>query len=194
MEKDPTVEKWSVLIVDDEVDNLGVPEGILSFSGATVKTAVNASDGLKLLEDWLPTFVLLDLAMPNMDGWQMHKLLRKNERTKDLAVIALTAHAMLGDKQRVLDAGFDGYISKPIDIDRFVGEIKEWLGRREAQRAASEKPADAATESAESAAEKSPAPEQSSEKPAPSSPPSSAEGRVAVTHKVLDTKQMNTDT
>ena len=197
MEKDPAAKDWNVLIIDDEVDNLGVPEGILTFNGATVKTAVNAQDGLKLLEDWLPTFVLLDLAMPNMDGWEMHKLLRKDTRTKDLAVIALTAHAMIGDKERVLAAGFDGYISKPIDIEKFIAEIKRWLSKRDIPPASTEQPADGTIKAAEKRPEPASAPSEAppskpaSPAPAPTST-SPIESKVDVSSKVLNGK-MSTD-
>lgn len=189
MEKDPAAKDWSVLIIDDEVDNLGVPEGILTFNGATVKTAANAQDGLKLLQDWLPTFVLLDLAMPNMDGWEMHKLLRKDERTKDLAVIALTAHAMIGDKERVLAAGFDGYISKPIDIEKFIAEIKRWLSKRETAPTVTEKPAEVTTKSAEKSVEPASAsPDASASKPASPAAASPVESRMNISPKVLNGK------
>jgi CheY-like chemotaxis protein len=119
---------WTVLIVDDEPDNIGVPEEILSFAGATVYTAEDGIQGLKVLETVTPTFVLLDLSMPNMDGWEMLKQVRANPRLKDVPVIALTAHAMRGDKERVFDAGFNGYISKPFFMDTFWEEINRCIG------------------------------------------------------------------
>ncbi len=118
---------WTVLIVDDEPDNLSVAEKVLSFRGATVHTAINGEEGLKALEQITPTFVLMDLSMPRMDGWEMHKKMRENPLTAQIPVIALTAHAMEGDKDRVMAAGFTGYIAKPFRLGTFFIEIEKCL-------------------------------------------------------------------
>ncbi len=115
--------KWTVLIVDDEPDNREIAQTVLSFGGVTTHTAVHGADGLKLLEDISPTFILLDLSMPVMDGWEMLKLVRANPKTQNIPVIALTAHAMTGDRERVFEAGFDGYIAKPFRIGSFMPEL-----------------------------------------------------------------------
>ena len=80
-------------------------------------------EGLKVLAHVTPTLILLDLSMPQMDGWEMIKRVRANPKTAHVPVIALTAHAMRGDKERVLAAGFDGYIPKPFLLDTFMCEI-----------------------------------------------------------------------
>ena len=118
---DPT--QWTVLIVDDEPDNREIAQTLLSFSGVKVHTAVHGADGLKLLEDISATFILLDLSMPIMDGWEMFKAVRANPKTQNVPVIALTAHAMAGDRERVFEAGFDGYIAKPFRIGNFMPEL-----------------------------------------------------------------------
>jgi len=110
------LKNWVVLIVDDEFDNLIVASIALKHQGALVHTIDNAEEGLALITTTHPTFILLDLSMPKMDGWEMHRLIRQNPDTASIPVIALTAHAMDGDEARVLAAGFDGYISKPFDI------------------------------------------------------------------------------
>jgi len=120
---------WTVLIVDDEQDNLGVAEKILAFYGARVHTAKNGLEGMKVLETVTPTLILLDLSMPQMDGWQMLKALREDSRNTNVPVIALTAHAMPGDRERVLEAGFDDYITKPFRLMSFVSDIKQSLQR-----------------------------------------------------------------
>ena len=121
--------KWTVLIVDDEPDNREIAQTLLSFSGVKVHTAVHGADGLKLLENISPTFVLLDLSMPVMDGWEMLTLVRANLKTQNIPVIALTAHAMAGDRERVFEAGFDGYIAKPFRIGNFMPELISCLGK-----------------------------------------------------------------
>lgn len=88
--------QWTVLVVDDEPDNREIAQTVLSFGGVKVHTAVNGADGIKLLETLSPTFVLLDLSMPVMDGWEMLKLVRANPKTQNIPIIALTAHAMGG--------------------------------------------------------------------------------------------------
>jgi CheY-like chemotaxis protein len=123
--KDPEISNWTVLIVDDEPDNIGVAQKILTFYGATVHTAVNGAEGLKVLKTVTPTFILLDISMPVMDGWEMLKHLRADERIARLPVIAVTAFAMTGDRERILEAGFNGYISKPFSLLTFVDNIKD---------------------------------------------------------------------
>ncbi len=122
------VGSWIILIVDDEPDNVTIAEKIFTHYGASVYKAVNGIEGLHVLESVMPSFILLDLSMPKMDGWEMHKKIRENPRTQVIPVIALTAHAMDGDKERVLLAGFDGYIAKPFRYAHFLTEIKRCLG------------------------------------------------------------------
>ncbi len=117
--------QWMVLIVDDEPDNRTIAQTVLSFNGAKAQTAVHGEDGLKILEELTPAFILLDLSMPVMDGWEMLKKIRENVKTQQIPVIALTAHAMAGDRDRVIEAGFDGYIAKPFRLGSFMAELRE---------------------------------------------------------------------
>ncbi len=120
---------WTVLVVDDEPDNLAIPAEILSFFGATVHTAQNGRESLEVLERVTPTFMLLDLSMPELDGWETLKRVRANPRVSDMPVIALTAHGMHGDKERGLKAGFNGYIIKPFFLNTFWEEIERCIGQ-----------------------------------------------------------------
>jgi CheY-like chemotaxis protein len=117
------ISKWTVLIVDDEPDNLVIAEKVLKFGGATVHTARNGQEGMEVVEKATLSFILLDLSMPVMDGWDMIKQVKANPATQHLPVIALTAHAMSGDRERVMQAGFDGYIAKPFRLSTFMSEI-----------------------------------------------------------------------
>ena len=121
------VANWTVLIVDDEPDNRVVPQELLKFYGAKVFSAENGREGLKSLAEMMPTFILLDLSMPEMDGWEMLKQIRADPRLAHLPVIALTAHAMAGDMERVFEAGFNGYIAKPYLLDTFWVELERCL-------------------------------------------------------------------
>lgn len=121
------IKDWTVLIVDDEPDNLCVAQKVFAFYGADVHIAENGQQGLTVLENIEPTFALLDLSMPEMDGWEMHATMKADSRWATIPVIALTAHVMEGDKERVLEAGFDGYIPKPFRIASLLEDIKAIL-------------------------------------------------------------------
>jgi len=121
------LDDWLVLIVDDQLDNLLVAETALKFHGVKTYRAANGIQALRILEDIQPTLILLDLSMPEMDGWEMFEVLKTRPEMQDIPVIALTAHVMQGDKERVLAAGFTGYISKPFSVAMIVEEIKNIL-------------------------------------------------------------------
>lgn len=115
---------WVVLVVDDTPDNLTVVKTALQFQGAQVRTATNGEDGLEMLKTFRPTVILMDIRMPRMNGWEMLKAVRENPDMNDLPVIAITAYAMDSDREAVMAAGFDGYISKPFDLFTIAGEIE----------------------------------------------------------------------
>ena len=121
---------WNVLIVDDEPDSIGVVEHIFVFHQARVRTATSGPACLELLKQERPTILFLDIQMPKMSGWEVLKQIRQDVSLKDTVVIALTAHAMYGDKERILDAGFDGYFSKPISPLTFVKDVSAILESR----------------------------------------------------------------
>ncbi len=118
---------WKVLIVDDVMDNIAIAKVVLEHKGADVQTAMNGVEGLEIIETFQPNLILLDLSMPEMNGWEMHEKIRDNPETQSIIIIALTAHAMQGDKEKVMDAGFDGYISKPFSVSALVNDIKTIL-------------------------------------------------------------------
>jgi CheY-like chemotaxis protein len=122
------VGSWTILIVDDEPDNVTIAEKIFTHYGALAYKAENGIEGLQVLNAITPTFILLDLSMPKMDGWEMLAKIRDNPVTRQIPVIALTAHVMEGDKERVFAAGFNGYIPKPFRFREFLTEIKDCLG------------------------------------------------------------------
>ena len=117
----------SILLIDDEPDNLEVMKELLLLMGARITTAVNGNDGLQKAIEREFDLIISDLSMPEMSGWELLFRLRKHEETRAIPVIALTAHAMLGDRERALDAGFDNYISKPIDLMNLLTELPEML-------------------------------------------------------------------
>src|SRR5687768_10495238 len=105
------------LVVDHEADNIEVAAEPLELHGMTVRTAENGQLAVDALQDeWLPDLILLDLSMPVMDGWATLRKLKSDERTQSITVLALSAHAIIGDAERAVNAGFDGYMTKPISV------------------------------------------------------------------------------
>jgi CheY-like chemotaxis protein len=114
----------SILVIDDEPDNLELLETALHLiHGATVRVASSADAALAQLDSFTPTMVISDISMPRVDGYQLLLVFRQRPKTKELPIIALTAHAMRGDRDRILEAGFDGYISKPFEVGTIAEQI-----------------------------------------------------------------------
>ncbi|MBZ0315527.1 MAG: response regulator [Anaerolineae bacterium] len=116
---------WTVCIVEDEPDNMTLIAESLEFFGVKVVTAKDGIEGLALLETVTPTLILMDLSMPRMDGWEMHQRLKEHEVWRTIPVIALTAHAMSTDRGKVMQAGFDGYMTKPVNIPTLLRDIQK---------------------------------------------------------------------
>ena len=118
------VSTWQILIVDDEPDNLEVVSETLEFRGAQVKTAPNGKEALEILEAFPANIILTDLSMPVMDGWVLRSHVRSNSKFADIPILALSAHAIAGDKDRAMEAGFDGYLTKPVNIHTLHDDIR----------------------------------------------------------------------
>lgn len=114
---------WDVVIIDDEPDSLEVARYILDFHGANVHTATNGKEGIELVEKVNPRFVISDLSMPQMNGWEFVNALKSAVYTQNVPVIALTAHAMKGDRERAIAAGFHNYLTKPLTAHTFMDEL-----------------------------------------------------------------------
>jgi len=114
---------WDIVVIDDEPDSLEVARYILDFYGASVHTASDGKEGIALLQEVKPRFVISDLSMPEMDGWEFLSALKSTSNTDDIPVIALTAHAMKGDRERALAAGFQSYLTKPLTANTFIDEL-----------------------------------------------------------------------
>jgi CheY-like chemotaxis protein len=112
-----------VLLVDDEPDSLDVAATLLRMSEAEVITAVSGTDGFAKAKEHRPLFIISDLSMPGMDGWELLKAIKRDESVSDIPVIALTAHAMPGDRRKALHAGFSNYLTKPLQPETFVGNL-----------------------------------------------------------------------
>ncbi len=116
-----------ILVIEDNPSNMKLVVKLLQGEGYDVLQATEAETGLSLAKDELPELIILDMQLPDMDGLTALEHLRRYELTKDIKVIALTAFAMDGDREAFMDAGCDGYMSKPISYKEFlqmVGSFK----------------------------------------------------------------------
>ena len=118
---------WRVLIVDDDPDNVGVLELVLGFHNAATRIAASGMECLDMLREEIPTLLLVDIQMPGMTGYELLEQIRANAAWSDLPVVAVTAHAMRGDADRIMRAGFDGYISKPVDVASLIDDLNSIL-------------------------------------------------------------------
>lgn len=117
----------AVLIIDDDQRNIFALRAVLQSRNIIVHTAMDAKEGLrKLANEKEVELVLLDMMMPGMDGYEVLSLIRTDERWRDLPVIAVTAQAMAGDREKCLAAGATEYLSKPIDVDRLLELLKQF--------------------------------------------------------------------
>ena len=118
-----------VLIVEDNSANMTLAVFLLRSVGHTVLSATDAEAGLTLARDEQPNLILMDIQLPGMDGLQATALLRRDDATRAIPVIALTALAMKGDEERIRAAGCDGYIAKPMGHQDFLATIAAQLAR-----------------------------------------------------------------
>ena len=119
----------TILIVEDNPDNMTLVVFLLQSAGHTVLSAVDAEAGLTLARDERPNLILMDIQLPGMDGLEATALLKRDDATRAIPVIALTALAMKGDEERIRAAGCDGYIAKPMDVQDFLATIAAQLAR-----------------------------------------------------------------
>ncbi len=118
---------WDVLVVDDDPMSLMVASMILKHHGASVYTAANGQEGLDMAKSLHPRFIISDLSMPVMDGWTMIGELKRDPSINMSPAIALTAHAMVGDRQKAVAAGFHNYLTKPLTPSTFMKDLVRLL-------------------------------------------------------------------
>lgn len=116
-----------VLIVDDNVANLKLARIVLSLAGYTVETAVDAEQAQAALATFSPRLILMDLQLPGMDGLELTRRIKADTTTRGIIVLAVTAYAMRGDKERAIRAGCDGYLTKPIDTRTLAETVAGYL-------------------------------------------------------------------
>lgn len=119
-----------ILVIDDNPANLDLANYLLRMAGYEVASASDGAAGLQRAKSARFDLVLSDILMPKMDGYELARQFKSDPGLAATPLIAVTALAMRGDRERIVDAGFDGYISKPIDPQQFLGEIRRYLVRR----------------------------------------------------------------
>jgi two-component system cell cycle response regulator DivK len=121
-----------ILIVDDNPQNLKLARVILSAAGFEPRTATDAEEAVRLLDTFAPHLILMDLQLPRMDGLELTRRIKADPARRGVVIIALTAYAMKGDREKALAAGCDDYVSKPIDTEALPRIVAEHLARRAA--------------------------------------------------------------
>ncbi|MDO9596884.1 MAG: response regulator [Azoarcus sp.] len=116
-----------ILIAEDHPHSLELMRYLLQAHGYTVLTAVDGELALTLARHERPDLIVCDLQMPKMNGYEVAFQIKRDERLCHIPLIAVTAFSMIGDREKVLASGFDGYFSKPIEVERFVAELEQYL-------------------------------------------------------------------
>ena len=117
----------SILIVDDNPVNLKLIRILLTGEGYDVHTAGDAEEALRVLQNLRPRIILMDIQLPGIDGLELTRRLKADPLTRDIRILGLTAYAMKGDEEKIIAAGCDGYIPKPIDTRTLPGVIESYL-------------------------------------------------------------------
>ena len=121
-----------ILVVEDNAKNMKLFREVLVATGYETLEATSGGEAVELATRETPDLVLMDIQMPDFDGVEALKRLRADVRTASIPILALTAQAMQGDRERFLAAGFDGYISKPVNVRELIGTVREHCDRRSA--------------------------------------------------------------
>jgi two-component system cell cycle response regulator len=120
-----------ILVIEDNPANLELMTYLLKASGHSTIVATNGAEGVDAAVRGLPDLILCDLALPVLDGFGVARRLKANPALAGVPLIAVTASAMVGDRDKVLATGFDGYITKPITPETFVTEVEAYISRQE---------------------------------------------------------------
>jgi len=123
-----------ILIVEDNEMNRDMLSRRLERKGYSISMAVDGGAGVEKASAEIPSLILMDMSLPVLDGWEATRRVKANPQTRHIPVIALTAHAMTGDRDKAIEAGCDDYDTKPIDLPRLLSKIETQLGRAKADR------------------------------------------------------------
>jgi CheY-like chemotaxis protein len=116
-----------ILVIEDNELNMKLVVALLKIGDYQILQAVDAESGIRLARDQRPALILMDVQLPGIDGLAATRLIKADEELKATPVVALTSYAMQGDEEKAMEAGCDGYLSKPLDTRRFLGRIGEFI-------------------------------------------------------------------
>ena len=122
--------KPRILVIEDNAQNLYLMTFILEKHGYEVIRAQDGSEGIELARRVKPTLIILDIQLPLINGYKIAQRLKERAETRDIPIVAVTSYAMVGDRERILAAGCEGYIEKPINPETFIAEIEKHLPAR----------------------------------------------------------------
>ena len=117
----------TILVIEDNEKNRKLIKVVLKARGYKIIEAEDAETAMDQLKKDIPDLILMDIGLPEMDGFELTRLIKRDKTTKDVPIIAVTAHAMKGEKEKTLEAGCDDYVSKPIDINEFQKTVARVL-------------------------------------------------------------------
>ena len=126
--------KLKALIIEDNEQNMYMLSFLLEKNNYEIFQAFNGLDGIKAAMECLPDVILLDIQLPGMDGYQIARELRKRDDLNTIPIIAVTSHAMVGDREKAMASGATGYIEKPIDPDNFIQRMESYFSEELLQR------------------------------------------------------------
>ena len=119
----------TVLLVEDNEDNRIIYATALRYAGYRVIEAITGTEGVRRARDHVPDLILMDISVPELDGWEATAVIKADPRTRHIQVVAVTAHALPGDEERSLEAGCDGYLAKPIPPAALLADVDRRLSR-----------------------------------------------------------------
>jgi two-component system cell cycle response regulator DivK len=128
-EEAPMLTDFTILYVEDNKDNRTLVRRVLNAEGYQVVEAANATEALEILDVDRPNLILMDINMPDMDGYKLTTMIKKKPGFETVPIIAITANVMRGDEERSIEAGCDAYIQKPIDIDLLANQVERFVRR-----------------------------------------------------------------
>ena len=131
-----------ILLVDDDPDCRLICRALLTYSGFWVTECADGESAVRLARADLPDLILMEVSLPSLDGWDAARLLKRDAGTAHVPIVALTAHALPRDRHRAAQAGFDGYLTKPVAPSAVLDEVRAWLGSGGPVRPTSARPAE----------------------------------------------------
>ena len=117
----------TILLVEDDFINMKLAQHVLESQGYTVVKATTGQGALQQIKTNPPDLILMDIQLPDIDGMALVRIIRAKDTTKETAILALTAYAMKGDREKILKTGCNDYISKPINVENFISTVRKYL-------------------------------------------------------------------